>query len=106
MKQKVVLKNVLSDGFLQEVEEKGEFLKEKLKEIGLKPRGKGLMIGAPLPEKIKAQDIAKKCLEKGLVVGTAGGNTLRFVPPLIITKSQIKEGTDILKEVVKDIHLY
>jgi acetylornithine aminotransferase/acetylornithine/N-succinyldiaminopimelate aminotransferase len=103
---KVVLKNVLSDGFLQEVEEKGEFLKEKLKEIGLKPRGKGLMIGAPLPEKIKAQDIAKKCLENGLIIGTAGGNTLRFVPPLIITKSQIKEGTDILKEVVKDIHLY
>ncbi|SNZ06606.1 acetylornithine aminotransferase/acetylornithine/N-succinyldiaminopimelate aminotransferase [Persephonella hydrogeniphila] len=100
---KVVLKNVLSDGFLKEVERKGKILEEELRDIGLKPRGKGLMIGTPLPEGIKAQDIAKECLRRGLVIGTAGGNTLRFVPPLIITESQIKEGIEILKEVVKGL---
>ncbi len=102
---KVVLKNVLSEGFLRDVEEKGEYLKEKLKKTGLDPRGKGLMIGATLPEKIDAGDIAKRCLENGLIVGTAGGNTIRFVPPLIITKSQIDEGIEILSEVVKQMHI-
>ena len=102
---KVVLKNVLSEGFLKDVEEKGEYLKEKLKKIGLDSRGKGLMIGATLPEQISAGDLAKKCLENGLIVGTARGNTLRLVPPLIITKPQIDEGIQILSEVVKQMHI-
>jgi len=76
---KVVLKNVLSKGFLKDVEQKGEYLKKKLKKIGLDPKGKGLMIGSALPKKIDAGILAKKCLEKGLIVGTAGGNTLRLV---------------------------
>ncbi len=102
---KVVLKNVLSEGFLKDVEEKGEYLKEELKKIGLDPRGKGLMIGSTLSEKINAGEMAKRCLENGLIVGTAGGNTLRLVPPLIITKSQIDEGIEILSEVVKQMHI-
>ena len=102
---KVILKNVLSEGFLKDVEDKGEYLKEKLRKIGLDPRGKGLMIGSTLPEKINAGELAKRCLENGLIVGTAGGNTLRLVPPLIITKPQIDEGIQILSEVVKQMHI-
>ncbi len=97
---KVVLKEVLKEGFLDEVEKRGEYLKKKLKEIGLNPRGKGLMIGCPLPEEKKASDIASKALKEGLVIGTAGGNTLRFVPPLIITEKEIDEAVDILKKVI------
>lgn len=97
---KVVLQEVLKEGFLEEVEKKGEYLKKKLKEIGLNPRGKGLMIGCPLPEEKKASDIASKALEEGLVIGTAGGNTLRFVPPLIITEKEIDKAVDILKKVI------
>ncbi|WP_457624266.1 aspartate aminotransferase family protein [Persephonella sp.] len=98
---RVVLEHVLSDGFLEDVTQKGKYLEEKLKELGLETRGKGLMIGSPLPEDIKAGDIAKKALENGLVVGTAGGNTLRFVPPLIITRDQIDEALEILAKVVQ-----
>jgi len=98
---KVVLEHVLSEGFLEDVEEKGKYLEKKLKEMGLKPRGRGLMLGCPLPENINAGEIAKKALENGLIVGTAGGNTLRFVPPLIITKNQIDEATEILSKVVQ-----
>jgi len=97
---KVVLEEVLSEGFLKEVERKGEFLKERLKEIGLEPKGKGLMVGTQLPEGLVAGEVAKKCLEKGLIVGTAGNNTLRFVPPLIITYDQIGEGIRILSQVL------
>ncbi len=97
---KVVLKEVLKDGFLENVERKGEFLKKELENIGLKTKGKGLMIGCPLPESVKAGDIVEKALEKGLIIGTAGGNTLRFVPPLIIEKDHILEAINILKKVV------
>ena len=97
---RTVLNEILKDGFLKEVEEKVKYLKEKLKKLGLKPRGMGLMIGCPLPEDKKASDIALKTLEKGLIVGTAGGNTLRFVPPLVIKKSEIDEALDILDSVL------
>ncbi|WP_029520444.1 aspartate aminotransferase family protein [Persephonella sp. IF05-L8] len=95
---KVVLNKVLKKGFLEEVAEKGKYLKKLLTDIGFKPRGKGLMVGCPLPSEKDASQIAKKCLENGLIIGTAGGNTLRFVPPLIITKQQIEEGIKILKD--------
>ncbi len=97
---KAVLEEVLKDGFLEEILKKGEYLKEKLKKLGLNPRGKGLMVGCPLPEEKEVSDIASKALEKGLVIGTAGGNTLRFVPPLIIKKVEIDEAIDILASIL------
>ncbi len=97
---KVVLNEILKKGFLEDVQEKGEYLKSKLKKAGLTPRGIGLMVGCPLPEEKKASDIALKALEKGLVIGTAGGNTLRFVPPLIIEKRDIDEAIEILSSVL------
>ncbi|MBK3333332.1 aspartate aminotransferase family protein [Persephonella atlantica] len=99
---KVVLNEVLKEGFLESVQKKGEYLSYLLQNAGLNVRGKGLMIGTPLPENIKASDVAKKCLENGLIVGTAGGNTLRFVPPLIITQQQIEEGVRILTAVLEE----
>jgi len=98
---KAVLEEIIKEGFLNEVFEKGIYLKEALKSIGLSPKGKGLMIGVDLDENFDAKEIAKKCLENGLIIGTAGKNTLRFVPPLIINKKEIDEGIKILKEVIK-----
>ncbi len=99
---KVVLNEVLKEGFLESVQKKGEYLSYLLQNAGLNVRGKGLMIGTPLPENIKASDVAKKCLDRGLIVGTAGENTLRFVPPLIITQQQIEEGVRILTAVLEE----
>ncbi len=97
---KTVLEEVLKDGFLEEVRGKGEFLKKLLSELGFKPRGLGLMIGITIPENIKAVDVMKLCLNEGLIVGVAGNNSLRFTPPLIIGKDEIKKGIQILKKVL------
>ncbi|RUM60074.1 MAG: aspartate aminotransferase family protein [Persephonella sp.] len=97
---KSVLEEILKDGFLEEVREKGEFLKDLFSELGFKPRGLGLMIGITIPENIKAIDVMKLCLNEGLIVGVAGNNSLRFTPPLIIEKDEIKEGIQILKKVL------
>ena len=45
--------------------------------------------------------IEKSCLEKGLLFSTAGTNTLRFVPPLNISKKEIDQGLEILKPVLE-----
>ena len=54
-------------------------------------RGKGLLLGLALAEDTPAGDIVAKCLEEGLVAITAGGNVLRFAPPLIIKKEHVDE---------------
>lgn len=60
------------------------------------PRGLGLLIGVPVVEPQKASDIATEMCERGVLVGTGGGNTLRFAPPLIINDAQIAQAVDAL----------
>ncbi|KAK0747459.1 pyridoxal phosphate-dependent transferase [Apiosordaria backusii] len=67
---------------------------ELIKEV----RGKGLILGLQLNEDPAA--IVKAARERGLLVITAGVNTLRFVPALTIHKSQIKEGLNKLRRAI------
>ncbi len=97
----VVLKEVLKEDFLKQVKENGEYLKEKLKKFGYPIKGIGLMVGMELPEEISVKDVVKRALEEGLIVGSAGKNTLRFVPPLIIKREEIDEGIGILSKILK-----
>ncbi|MGN1098309.1 MAG: aminotransferase class III-fold pyridoxal phosphate-dependent enzyme, partial [Clostridia bacterium] len=54
----------------------------------LEIRRKGLMIGLQLPEG-RAAEVQKKLFADHVLVGNCGGNTLRILPPLIITKADI-----------------
>ena len=64
-------------------------------------RGKGLMIGADIIEEKSAVELEKKLLANGLLTSTAGKNTLRIVPPLNISDSEIDEGLEILKKTLE-----
>lgn len=101
---KVVLEEVLSGGFMERVLQAGNYLKKSIHEkLNLKPKGIGLMVGVDLPENISARKVMEKSLEKGLIIGTAGSNTLRFVPPLIIENIDIDLAVDILHQVLKEV---
>ncbi len=99
---KEIVEFVSREEFLNSVYEKGGYLQDRLaSEFGFKVKGLGLMVGMELPENIKVKEIVQRALEKGLVVGMAGKNTLRFVPPLIIEKKHIDEAVEILKQVIR-----
>ncbi len=95
-----VLKKAASPEFLEEVREKADYLREKLLEIGEveSVSGIGLMIGISLKTK-NAAETAKKALENGLLVLTAK-TKLRLLPPLTITKEEIDEGIEILRQIL------
>lgn len=60
-------------------------------------RGLGLMQGLQLS--VPAGEISQKALGRGLIVITAGGNVLRFLPPLIIEKEHVDQMIQILDAV-------
>jgi len=70
------------------VPKRSAYVMERLRAFG-EPRGIGLLIGLPVGESRVAGEIATALRAKGVLVGTAGGNALRFAPPLIVTDAQI-----------------
>lgn len=95
-----VLDTLNSQGFLDEVEKKSEYIREKLDDIPeiKSVSGKGLMIGIKL-KSMQASEIAKKAIDKGLLILTAK-DKIRLLPPLTITYEEIDEGLKILSELL------
>ena len=62
------------------------------------PRGMGLLAGLPVHEPLQAADVVTAARERGLIVGTAGGNTLRLAPPLIIGEAEVERALVLLGE--------
>ncbi len=65
-------------------------------------RGKGLFNAIVIKEKNgkTAWDVCLKFAEEGLLAKPTHGDTIRFAPPLVITKDQLLEGIDIIKNVI------
>jgi acetylornithine/N-succinyldiaminopimelate aminotransferase len=104
----VVLEETGKPGFLARVSEKGDYIRSKIAAWKLpcvtEIRGKGLMIGIDVTgtcsKSATAGEIQLECLKDGLCISTAGPQTLRFLPPLVITMEEIDAGLEILKKIL------
>jgi len=56
-----------------------------------------LLIGIEM--KVEPKDVVAQCKSNGLLVIAAGSNTVRFMPPLIVTKTQCDAALAYLKNV-------
>ena len=101
----VVVKRVLSDGFLEHVEEVGNYLMERLEELNsphiVDVRGRGLMVGIELD--VAPAGIVAGGYDHGLLLVSSGTNVVRFVPPLIIEKSHVDELIEKLTAILEGI---
>jgi acetylornithine aminotransferase len=61
--------------------------------------GLGLMRGLRIKDAESLNKIINVCFDEGLLVLKAGRNTLRFLPPLTITKKEMDDGFEILNRV-------
>jgi ornithine carbamoyltransferase len=85
---------------MENVQKVGGYLRAALLSLGspvASVRGKGLMLAAAL-ERPVAKDVAQACFEKGLILNAPDESTLRFVPPLIVTESQVDRAVAILAD--------
>jgi len=96
----VVLKK-LDEGMLEQVKEKGAYLREQIEALELpclgKTRGMGLMIGIEVKGDKTNKELAALLIKNGLLCLTAGPG-LRLLPPLTITKEEMDKGVAIMKQ--------
>lgn len=63
-------------------------------------RGKGLMQGLVLTKPVG--EVVQKAMDQGLISISAGGNVLRLVPPLVITKDHVDEMIEKLEKALNE----
>jgi acetylornithine/N-succinyldiaminopimelate aminotransferase len=63
-------------------------------------RGRGLLQGLVLEG--EAAPVVARARERGLLLSVAGGNVVRFVPPLVVSRAEIDEAVQILDSVLAD----
>ena len=78
-----------------------EQLKQKFQFI-TEVRGCGLLIAMEFGSDV-ANSVLEACLDRGLLVNRVKPNTLRFMPPLVISTSEVDEAISILDEALPSI---
>ena len=95
--------------FIEGVAEIGNYFLRELKDVESKfikdIRGMGLLIGVEI-QLIDVNTIIDSLLRSKIVCISAGKNTLRLCPPLIINKKEIDYFVDTLQSVLNNIELW
>jgi acetylornithine/N-succinyldiaminopimelate aminotransferase len=99
-----VLGVIEQDGLLAHVKQRGEELSALLAKTVAKfpklvecARGRGLLQALVLREGVDARKVMTTLQESGVLLTIAGGQALRFSPPLIITRAELEEGVAMLE---------
>ena len=99
-----VVMDAMTPAFLEEVQKKGEYLRRGIAALNSPyvsgVRGMGLMIGAGI-QGMAHKELKDKLMAEGLLCLTAGSDTLRLLPPLVITEAEIDKGLEIMARVMK-----
>jgi 4-aminobutyrate aminotransferase len=109
---------LVEDELMDNAREVGDYMQARLQEIADRSanigavRGKGLMIGVEFvkdktskqPDHDGADEVMVQAFKRGLLLLTCGKSTIRFCPPLVLTKKQVDEGLAIFEETVNAVY--
>lgn len=99
------LKEVLNSGLMDEVAEKEKLFRDLLVHPKIENiNGKGLMLAVNLGSPEYTLEVAKRCMEKGLVVfwQLYRNEYMRISPPLTLSLDEIREGCEIILSVLNE----
>ncbi|MBD2134201.1 aspartate aminotransferase family protein [Sphaerospermopsis sp. FACHB-1094] len=100
------------ENILENVQEQGAHLREGLKMIARKyphhiseVRGWGLINGMEIKEdsSLTAADVVKAAMDEGLLLVPAGPKVVRFVPPLIVTDTDINQALHTVEKALAKV---
>ena len=90
--------------FLEQVKAKGQYLRDGIAALNSPcvsgVRGMGLMIGVGV-QGMTHRELKDKLMAAGLLTLTAGKDTLRLLPPLVISREEMDKGLAIMAQVMK-----
>lgn len=101
----VVMRLLQAPGLMDEVNRKGQYIQKVWKEWQAElpvirgSRGLGMMLALELT--VPAKQVMLACLEAGLVLNAVTETALRILPALNISREDLDEGLNILKEVLQ-----
>lgn len=108
---------LIENGLVRNAAEVGSYLKDKLDRLKATypvisdVRGLGLMIGVELVKKNDSQvsnqefrnQVIQRAFERGLLLLGCGESTIRFCPPLIVSKSEVDTAVEIFAATLKEL---
>ena len=100
------LKEVLDSGLMNEVNEKEALFRELLVHPKIKKvNGRGLMLAVELESQDYTLKVAKRCMEKGLIVfwQLYRNEFMRISPPLTLTQNEIRKGCQIILQALDEV---
>ncbi len=99
-----VLEELVATNLMQQVTDNGAYFTGRLMQccsdfpaICKEARGKGLMLGLELAH--DGVPVVNAMRERGILINCTDSTVLRFVPPLIVTRDQIRETIDTLRSI-------
>ncbi|HRQ40720.1 MAG TPA: acetylornithine/succinylornithine family transaminase [Chloroflexota bacterium] len=102
---RVVLDVMEQEGLHGRAAELGVYLMEQLRAIPSplirEVRGRGLLVGVEL--KIRAMNVVRGLMERGVLALTAGSTVLRLTPPLVIGREEIDQVIEAIAGVLDEL---
>ncbi len=109
--------SLAEEGLMANASEVGGYFMDRLHELEDRfehigdVRGRGLMIGMDFvkdqksrePHTEMANEVMTQAFKRGLLLLTCGKSTIRFCPPLVLTKELVDESIDILQDTLKAV---
>ena len=103
----VVLDELDAPGFLEDVRRRAGILRDSLQAVAdryegavVELRGRGFLCGMRLADALAAGDAVAAMREENLLTVPAGENTVRFLPPLVISEEEIALAAETFERVL------
>ncbi|HEY0898770.1 MAG TPA: L-lysine 6-transaminase [Sphingobacteriaceae bacterium] len=104
-----ILEIIEEDNLIENAEQVGNYLQESLLKIAEKNdkvsnvRGRGLLTAFDFPSKDMRDKFVAKGMENNVMFLGCGSQTIRFRPALILEKSHIDQGLDVMEKIIKEL---
>jgi acetylornithine/N-succinyldiaminopimelate aminotransferase len=99
------LNTVLDENLTGQADEKGDFLKQKIKDLGtdlteiVDIRGRGLMLGVELS--FEGRSVVEEMMHQGVLSNCTQGKVMRLVPPLVTNEEGLSTLVGVLISAIK-----
>jgi acetylornithine/N-succinyldiaminopimelate aminotransferase len=102
-----VIETIETERLVDHAAELGAYLMSRLRDLGQRGagitgvRGRGLMVAAEVT--VPSDKVVAACLSRGLLVNNVRPTSIRFVPPLIVTRGDVDRAMELFEAALRDV---